>query len=463
MKSKPLPLAIAICASLAGNSALASEDNSDLKAQLEALKATIEEQQQQIDALVDHIETREAMAAETAGETPAAPRHAARGDSGRLHWEGYGVANYVSRDFYQNAQDDTPEQRASTDLERVVLAPTFELSDKIAFVSEIEFEHGGTGSTVEYEPEEAGEFETEIEKGGEIVLEQAHLRFEHSPTINWRLGEIIVPFGMVNTHHHPTEYFTLERSLAETSLIPSVWHETGVELYGSLDRLRYQLQLVTALDSSGFSGHGFVSEGTQDVLEMRGADALAFVGRVDYSVLPGVQLGGGLYYGDSADNRPRRDLEADAVVTLLEVHGRYERGPLTVRGQYLTGSIDNSDAITRANFTSFNAGELGISKTPVGSRAQSCFLEAGYDLFSLFGSRSDRLDVFARFETFDTHADTEESISDNPRYDREATTVGLNYKPQPGLVFKGEYSHREHAGDIGNTQDYYGLGVGFEF
>ncbi len=459
--NRPVSTALtsAILAALAGG-AQAADAPGDLEAQVEALEATIEQQQQQIDALVDHIES---SAPATTPDAGGEGGHGGGDPAGRVHWEGYGVVNYVSRDFYQNAQDDSPEQRASTDLERIILAPTFDISDRIRFVTEIEFEHGGTGSTVEYEPEEAGEFETEIEKGGEVVLEQAHLEFAHSPAINWRVGEIMVPFGMVNTHHHPAEYFTLERSLAETRVIPATWHETGVELFGTLDRLRYRLQVVTALDSSGFSGYGFVSEGTQDALETRGADALAFVGRADYSILPGARVGASVYIGDSADNRPRRDLEEDATVTLAEVHGRYQRGPLTVRGQYLAGSIDNSDAVTRANFTSFNAGELGISKTPVGSEARSWFVEAGYDLLSLLGERDDRLDAFARFEAFDTHADTEGSISANPRYDREAATFGVNYKPRPGVVFKGEYSSREHAGDTGNTQDYYGLGLGFEF
>ncbi|MGF1644631.1 MAG: hypothetical protein ACFCUJ_13405, partial [Thiotrichales bacterium] len=180
----------------------------DLADQLKAQSATIERQQQQIDALLGQA------------EHAAASRE---GESGKLRWQGYGVINYQRYDFYENAQDNSARSRARTDLERIILAPEYDFGGGISFVAEIEFEHGGTGSTVEFEPEEAGEFEVEIEKGGEVVLEQAHLKIERNPALNWRIGEIVVPFGMVNSHHEPSQYFTLERSLSETTLIPSTW------------------------------------------------------------------------------------------------------------------------------------------------------------------------------------------------------------------------------------------------
>lgn len=37
--------------------------------------------------------------------------------------------------------------------------------------AEIEFEHGGTESAVEIETEEAGEYESEVSRGGEVALE----------------------------------------------------------------------------------------------------------------------------------------------------------------------------------------------------------------------------------------------------------------------------------------------------
>ena len=477
-----------LAAPLAGAPALAAEgaqDTAELMRQIQEMKQTIEKQQQQIDALVSHVEavqkpvaTGGAAPAQTSGKTAqvdatggvsvASVSSGASATSddefGKVKWAGYGVVNYAKQDFYANAQTATPEKRATTDLERIVLAPTFSLGKGYKFVTEIEFEHGGTGSTVEYESEEAGEFEAEIEKGGEVVLEQAYLLIEQSPLVNWKIGEMVVPFGMINMYHEPSQYFTVERPLGETGVYPSTWHETGVGITGKYDQWRYEAQIISGLDSSGFSGYGFVSGGMQNKLEYREADALAFVGNVDYSFLPGVMVGGSLYYGDTAANRVRNDMDERADLFMGNLYARYEQGPVIVRGQYTYASLENSDLITKANLRSFNSGVLGISKSPVGSEAQSFMIAAGYDLFSLFELKQwGRLDAFVQYESYNTHAATEASITQLARYDRSATTVGMNLKPRPGVVFKAEYSNRKHDGSTGSNQDYYGLGVGVEF
>lgn len=382
---------------------------------------------------------------------------------GKLQWSGYGVINYQRYDWFQNAQATRGERRARTDLERFVIAPRYDFGNGLSFHAEIEFEHGGTGSAIEFETEEAGEFESEIEKGGEVMLEHAYLQWHMWPALNWRFGELVVPFGMINTHHQPTQYFTLERSLAETSLIPSVWHETGLEAYGALGRLRYQFQLVSGLDSTGFSGYGFVSEGMQGRLEFRDATSPAVVARADYSIAPGVLVGGSYYFGDSRRNRARRNLDVSADLAMAEIHGRYERGAWTVRTQYLSARLQNADRVAQANLRTFNGDLLGVSRSPVGSRARSFFVEAGYNLLDLWPGRGDRLDLFARYETWDTQAATGGATVRNPRYDRTARTVGVNYRPQPGIVLKAEYSRRTHEGTIANRQSLFGLGLGVEF
>ncbi|MEZ5661741.1 MAG: hypothetical protein R3E83_25540 [Burkholderiaceae bacterium] len=122
------------------------------------------------------------------------------GDSGALtmeaastwpiwQWSGYGQFDYRRFDFYENAQDLSPETRGELDLRRLVLEPVVRISPKLRFVAEIEFEHGGTGSTVEYEPEEAGEFELELERGGEVILENAILEYLGTPARRWRVGK----------------------------------------------------------------------------------------------------------------------------------------------------------------------------------------------------------------------------------------------------------------------------------
>lgn len=440
---------------------------------VEESQRALDAQQRQVEQLLERVEANEkASQARTDGLQQQVEAVAERADDeraraessvGRLQWSGYATLNYQRYDFFENAQSIRGQRRGRADLERFVLAPRYDFGKGWSFHAEIEFEHGGTGTTVEYEAEEAGEFESEIEKGGEVVLEHAYLQFLGSPGLNWRFGELIIPFGMINSHHHPSQYFTIERSLAETSLIPSVWHETGIEAFGSFGKLRYQVQLVTGLDSTAFSGYGFVSEGMQSRLEFRDASDPAFVARVDYGLAPGVLVGASYYYGDSRRNRARRNLDVSADLAMAELHARYERGPWTLRTQYLSARLQNADRVAQANLRTFNGGLLGVSRSPVGSRARSFFVEGGFDLLSLWKGRDDRLDLFARYETWDTHAGTIGTTSRNPRYDRAARTVGVNYRPQPGLVFKAEYSRRSTEAAIANRQSVYGLALGVEF
>ena len=383
---------------------------------------------------------------------------------GKLSFSGYGVINYLQYDFIANTQDTDPERRASTDVERVVLVTHYRFSDSVFMDLELEVEHGGTGATIEYEPEEFGEYEIEIEKGGEIVIEQFSLTILQSTAINWRFGHIIVPFGMVNRYHHPTEYFTTHRSLTETSLFPVVWHETGIALFGSLDKFDYQFLLVTGLDSSRFNSYHFVGDGLQGNLEFSNADSPAVVAAFNYNPFLGLNIGGSIYYGETAQNRPNQNVSVDAYLTLFEAHLRYQRGAWIVRTEWITGSLENSDKLTTGNQNSVNAGELGISSTAVPHGAEGFFIEAGYDFNQLTNNCIGRpLFGFVRYDDFDPLAKIEGNIIDIPRYDQTATTIGLNYLYLTGVAFKTQFTRLKNSGTTVNQQDLFSIGMGLEF
>ena len=76
----------------------------------------------------------------------------------------------------------------------IFLFPDYKFSPKWVLSSEIEFEYGGTGAAREVEwYEENGEYETEIEKGGEVALEQFHISYLMNKHLNFRFGHMIVP------------------------------------------------------------------------------------------------------------------------------------------------------------------------------------------------------------------------------------------------------------------------------
>ncbi len=373
---------------------------------------------------------------------------------------GYGVINYAHFDW-----ELAPGRRAAVDIERFVVAPKYRVNDTIQFEAELEFEHGGTGSTMEFDRfEEFGEFEMEIEKGGEVIVEKLAAVFSLHPRLNLRVGHIIVPVGLVSKRHRPQHYFTTTRPESEAHLIPTVWHETGVEFFGKFRRLNYQAQVVTGLDSTGFSSRNWIVPGHQLRFETANAEAPAFVGRLDYSVREGTTFGISGYYGETAANRPKPDVDFDAHVGIASLHGFYEVGAVKVRGMVLWGMLENAHRLSRVNRTLSN--NLNVKRTPIGSSALGWYVEVGYDVLSaLRDAKTDTpgLDVFARYDFYDTMASVKGIIFDNPRWERTTWTFGINYHVHTQLVFKGHYSLRRLATKDKNGENTFAAGLGFQY
>lgn len=372
---------------------------------------------------------------------------------------GYGVIHYSHFDWELD-----PGRRAAIDVERLVIAPKYRINDTIRLEAELEFEHGGTGSTMEFDKfEEFGEFETEIEKGGEVIVEKLAAVFSLKPALNFRVGHIIVPVGLVAKRHRPQHYFTTTRPEAETHLIPTIWHETGVEIFGTLGVLNYQAQVINGLDSTGFSSRHWIVPGHQLRFETINAEVPAFVGRLDYMLREGATVGISGYYGDTAANRPKPDVDFTAHVGIVSLHGFYEVNAVKVRGLVLWGTLENADRLSKVNRALSN--NLNVKRTPIGSTALGGYFEAGYDVLSLFrpASTGTRCDVFARYDYYDTMASVEGVIFDNPRWERTTWTFGVNYHAHPQLVFKGHYSLRRLATTDKNRENTFSLGFGFQY
>ncbi len=105
----------------------------------------------------------------------------------RLHVGGYGEAVFT-RNFYSDSYlrySEPDKYRSGShgrfDLPHVVIYLGYDFGKGWSMSSEIEFEHGGVESAVEIETEEAGEYETEVERGGEVNLEQFYIQKEFMP------------------------------------------------------------------------------------------------------------------------------------------------------------------------------------------------------------------------------------------------------------------------------------------
>lgn len=118
---------------------------------------------------------------------------------------GYGEVA-MSRNFYSDnvyryshpADYRNDGSHGRFDIPHAVIYLGYDFGKGWTMQTEIEFEHTGTGTSVEKEYTEAGEWETEIEKGGEVELEQFWIQKSFANAFNVRIGHIIVPVGGLN-------------------------------------------------------------------------------------------------------------------------------------------------------------------------------------------------------------------------------------------------------------------------
>lgn len=231
--------------------------------------------------------------------------------------EGYGAVNY----FNYTRFDIDYSMKDKFDAERLGLYLKYQFNDKLSFKAKVEFEHGGVATAMEFDnQEEFGEIEQQIEKGGEVVLEQLNLNYKFSDAFNIRAGRLKVHFNSAQNLDKPSYYFTTQRSEMESAILPNGWYENGVEFHGIIkNHWRYYASITSGFDSSGFSSANWVRGGYQTKFEMQNAEALAYMARLDYLFGTNKNTFAGIagYVGNTNANRPKKDLNSVAILNAV--------------------------------------------------------------------------------------------------------------------------------------------------
>lgn len=332
------------------------------------------------------------------------------------------------------------------DLPHVVVFIGYDFGKGWSAATEIEFEHGGTESAVEIEEEEAGEYESEVERGGEVALEQFWVQKSFGKAFNIRLGHIIVPVGATNQYHMPTQFFTNYRPEGENTIMPCTWHETGISLWGMAGDWRYEVLFLPGLDSDRFGRKGWIHDGAGSPYEFKIANTYAGAFRVDNFSIDGLRLSLSGYVGNSFKNTlsSTENSKYDNVTGTVLIGAfdfAYEGYNAIVRGNFDYGHLTDSELITRYNMTMRK--DSPSPQQAVASDAMAAGIEAGYNFFGLFNSaklREHKFFLFARYEYYDSMFRTQGSVQDYEWCGRHRIATGFNYFPIKEIVIKGEYS-----------------------
>ena len=373
----------------------------------------------------------------------------------RLTVGGYGEAVYT-RTFYSDNmfRYSHPERYKDSDgygrvdLPHVVINIGYDFGHGWTMGSEIEFEHGGNEVAVEMEAEETGEFEHEIERGGEVALEQFWIQKSFCKALNIRMGHIIVPVGQTNYAHLPTQFFTCYRPEGEFTIMPNTWHETGVSIWGKIGKWRYEAVVVPGLNSNMFNNANWVKNGAASPYEFKVANKLAGALRIDNYSVKNLHIGVSGYIGNSFNNDIVTN-EADkyknvkGTVLIGTAEFDYKAYGFVVRGNFDYGHLNDADVISTYNKNQNHQSFSPYPRSLVGEEAVAVGGEVAYDIFHSMRRTGERqLFVFGRYDYYDSYIPYEGAVTLYEWTERHVVTAGLNYYPLKQVVIKAEFSER---------------------
>ena len=358
--------------------------------------------------------------------------------------------------------------RAQADLARAVFGIGYTFDSRTEFNSEFEIEHAVSSA------EDPGEFE----------VEQLYIDHQIIDPVAVRAGLFLMPFGMLNEHHEPTNYYGVQRNFVETLVIPSTWREGGFNFHGATQSgFGWNVGLTTGFDLGKWD---FAPEFPQytTALELINSDAgplhathqeLALANAHDlsqyvslsYFGAPGLTLGGAIFTGKAGavPAPPNAPIPGSQRVTLWEGHARWTPGKFDFSALYARGSISNLAATNASNPGSPN---------PIPSSFYGYFVQAAYDLWQ---NSEYRLAPFTRWEVYNLGASyagtTGPMIPEGdipltgapgdygpwPRNTDRVWTIGANFYITPHVVLKTDYQH--FLINSGFTRFDLGLGVAF--
>ena len=321
--------------------------------------------------------------------------------------------------YYATTSGDSSDS-SKVDVYRFVPYFGYKFTDNIILNAEIEFEHGGAN--------------VEDLKGAEVIVEFIYLDFLQNKHFNVRVGNMLVPMGLMNEKHEPNLFTTVQRPQTAKYLIPTTWNESGLMAYGNImDGLEYKVAMLTALDTQA-TGDKWLREGRGGAYENANPE-FSGVARLDYTAINGMVIGGSIYYAPNATKE-----NGGGSLTMFDIHADLKYKGARVYGVYTQTA--RSKALKDAP-ESVKEGNGG-------------YINASYDILTTTNSNFS-LPIFVQYETIDPQASRFDGTSGDTT---SITTLGANFYPHEQVVLKADYAMQSSGGINNNTLS---LSMGFIF
>ena len=343
---------------------------------------------------------------------------------------------------YNQPLSSTTRENGKLDVHRMVMLFGYKFDKKVAFYTEIEYEHVS-----------------------EVFIEQAFFDYKINNYVTLKGGLLLVPMGIINEYHEPTTFYGVERPILDKVIVPTTWREIGLGISGNIQEvsIRYQAYLMNGF--LGYDGEAKLrgSDGFRKGRQ-KGAESVIsspnLATKINYYGLRGLNLGASLYTGktqstlynglDKSDDFAKAQADSSAVnLTMIGLDARYDLKAFHIRGQVNFANIGNTEA-----YNNFTGADLG-------SQLFGYYIETGYNVFSHTQNQT-KLIPFIRFEKMDTHAKVAGDLPRNEVYNRMVVTTGIDWKLNDGVALKADYQFLNNAGSD-DWDNILNLGVGIWF
>ena len=333
---------------------------------------------------------------------------------GKVSLGGYGEIHY--NHYNQDPEFGGKQQKDQVDAHRFVLFVGYDFNERVRFFSELEIEHGLAKDT------------DDGSGPGEVELEQAYIEIDTTANTKLKLGQFLVPVGIINETHEPDTFYGVERNTLEKEIIPATWWEAGGMFSQDLGGgLTYDVALHSGLNLENTPD---IRGGRQKVAKAD-ANTGAATGRVRYVGIPGLDLATTVQYQQDVN----QDLGPEEVSgRLVEAHARY-----TIAG--VTATVQKA----RWDFNGFEG---------TGQDRQEG------ELYELSYKVTEELGFFGRYENINLVAEGGSETGE-----QMISTYGVNYWVVPNVALKADVRNVNYkdSTEDDKADDSINLGIGWSF
>ena len=344
------------------------------------------------------------------------------------------IGGYVEGNTNYFVEDGVGEG-FSMELRRFNIFLFSQISQRVRFLSELEFEHG-----------------TE-----EIALETALVDLQVRPELAIRAGIILPPLGYFNQNHDSPRWDFVERPLVSTDIIPSTLSEVGGGVYGRVGLggliLSYDAYLTNGLTDAVVGnelGRTDIASGkSEEILAEDNNGSPAVSGRV---ALRGSSLGelGLSYYGGyyNAFRVEGTDVDERRWLGIAALDFGGSMGPADVRGEFAYASVDVPPGMAELFGDAQWGGHVDVTLPVWRPR--------------LPGYQDAVIAASLRLEKVDYNVGTFTSTGDAIGDEVTAVVAGISFRPSAGTVFRANYRYHWIRDFVGNpTNRMAGFQLGF--